>query len=128
MSKTPSQEWASRIAEYKNTCRNIVKSSDSIRFAGVINEFGRTLAGAKRNDFTPLLDRERARNEFFVVSALLSMRKRNSASMGALDHMVLRHKKVTILALLDGTIAYYISVSPREKDLDELASCIKRLI
>lgn len=110
MAKTPSQKWQDRIADHKAACRKIVSSSRAVRYAGVINEFGRTLAGATRPGVKPHLKAEDAKNEFFAVSIILSLRKKSSAGMGPLDHAMLRHEKITVVTFPHGADTYYVSV------------------
>lgn len=110
MARTASQKWGTRIARHKAACRGIVGSSSAVRYAGVINEFGRTLAGATRPGVRSHLSAEQAKNEFFAVATLLSVRKRSSAAIGALDHAVIRHEKITVVAFMSGKDTYYVSV------------------
>ena len=49
--------------------------SNSIRYAGVINVYGRTLTGIVRPNQKPLLKSEQIKNEFFIISNLISLRK-----------------------------------------------------
>ena len=127
MAKTASEKWGSRIAGHKAACRGIVSSSAAIRYAGVINEFGRTLAGATRPGVKSHLSAEQAKNEFFAVSTLLSMRKRSSAAIGALDHAVIRHEKITVVAFMSGADTYYVSVEGGRAVTAAMVSRIKRI-
>ena len=63
------------IKKYKIQCREIINLANSIRYAGVINEFGRTLTGAVRPGVKPLLNSEQVKNEFFIISTLMTLRK-----------------------------------------------------
>lgn len=127
MAKTPSQKWQDRIAGHKAACRKIVSSSSAVRYAGVINEFGRTLAGATRQDVKPHLKAEEAKNEFFAVSIILSLRKRSSAAIGPLDHAVLYHEKITVVAFHHGTDTYYVSVDAGRSVSRAMVARIKRI-
>ena len=128
MSDTPSEVWAAKIVTCKEKCREIVSSSSSVRFAIAINEFGRTLTGASQGGMRPLLSRVQARNEFYMISALLTLRKANSDALGVLNHAVIRHSNVSILVFLRGEITYYISLNPSEEDIAGMVSIIKKLI
>ena len=127
MARTASQKWGSRIARHKAACRGIVSSSDAIRYAGVINEFGRTLAGATRPGVKSYLSAEQAKNEFFTVSTLLSMRKRSSAAIGGLDHAVIRHEKITVVAFASGRDTYYVSVDAGHAVGEAMVSKMKQI-
>ena len=53
-------------AKYKESCNSILAISQHIRYAGIMNRFGRTLAGNLRKGLVPLLKPDEARNEFFI--------------------------------------------------------------
>ena len=128
MKKTPSQKWNTAIIKYKNQCRRIMAVSKSVRYAGVINEFGRTLTGTIRPGTKPLLDSEQVKNEFFIISTLVTLRKGPASAVGALDYVALKHKKVTILAYQKNKITYYVSIDGREKRLDRIIPAIRALL
>ena len=128
MAKTPEQKWKDTITKYKKQCQKIMGVSKSIRYAGVINEFGRTLTGTVRPGTKPLLKSEQVKNEFFVISTLMSLRKDTSNSVGKLDHVILQHQKVTIVILQKKNITYYVSIDRKEKGLEKIISSIKKMI
>ncbi|MEK0367382.1 MAG: hypothetical protein QQN45_05565, partial [Nitrosopumilus sp.] len=78
MIKTPAEKWKDTIIKYRKQCQNILKLSNSIRYAGAINVYGRTLTGIIRPDLKPLLKSEQVKNEFFIISTLMSLRKNTS--------------------------------------------------
>ena len=55
MTKTKVQIWKEEIIGYRKKCQNILKLSKNIRYAGVINVFGRTLAGIIQSEVKPLI-------------------------------------------------------------------------
>ena len=75
MQKTPADKWKATISKYKSQCQKIMGVSKSIRYTGVINEYGRTLTGIVRPGVKPLLKSEQVKNEFFIISTLMSLRK-----------------------------------------------------
>ena len=128
MVKTPAQKWNATITKYKNQCRKIMGVSKSIRYAGVINEFGRTLTGAVKPGVKPLLNSEQVKNEFFIISTLMTLRKGPSNAVGNLDYVVLKHQKVSIVAFQKNKITYYVSINGTEKKLDKIIPAIRKLI
>ena len=128
MAKTPEQKWKDTITKYKKQCQKIMGVSKSIRYAGVINEFGRTLTGTVRPGTKPLLKSEQVKNEFFIISTLMTLRKEPSNAIGKLDYVVLKHVKVSILAYQKNNITYYVSIDAKEKGLDKIIPKIKKLI
>ena len=128
MSKTPAQKWKSSIIAYRKKCQKILGTSKSIRYTGIINEFGRTLTGLVRPGVIPLWNAEQVKNEFFIISTLMTLRKTYDKKVGTLDYVLLQHPKVTILALQRKNITYYISIDSKTRDIEKLVSKIKKII
>ena len=127
MVKTPADKWKDTVIKYKKQCQNILKISNSIRYAGIINVYGRTLTGIVRPTLKPLLKSEQVKNEFFIISTLMSLRK-NTSTVGKLEHMILQHQKITIVILQKNDITYYVSINRKEKGLEKIISSIKKTI
>jgi len=125
--KTPAEKWKDTIIKYRKQCQNILKLSNSIRYAGVINVYGRTLTGIVKPNLKPLLKSEQVKNEFFVISTLMSLRK-NTSTVGRLEYMILQHQKITIVVLQKNDITYYVSINRKEKGLEKIISSIKKTI
>jgi len=128
MKKTPTDRWQNTITNYKKKCQNILKLSNNIRYAGVINAYGRTLTGVIKPNLTPMLKSEEVKNEFFIVSTLISLRQASDSSVGKLDYVLLKHSKVHIVILHKKEITFYISINPKEKNFEQLVSKIKKTI
>ena len=128
MIKTPADKWKDTIIKYRKQCQNILKLSNSIRYAGVINVYGRTLTGIVRSNLKPLLKSEQVKNEFFIMSTLMSLRKDTSNGIGKLEHVVLQHQKVTIVIIHKNDVTYYVSINRKEKGLEKIISSIKKTI
>ena len=128
MKKTPQQKWNSSIIKFRKKCQQIIKVSDSIRYVGVINEYGRTLSGIIKPGIKPLLKSEQVKNEFFIVSTLMTLRKSPDSPLGKLDYVVLKHQKVSVIAFQRNKETYYVSISGQEKELNKIIPKIKKLI
>ena len=128
MQKTPTDKWQNTIINYKKQCQNILKLSNNIRYVGVINAYGRTLTGIIKPNLKPLLKSEEVKNEFFIVSTLISLRQASDNSVGKLDYILLKHSKAHIVILHKKEITFYISINPKEKNFERLISKIKKTI
>ena len=128
MKKTPTDRWQNTIINYKKKCQNILKLSNNVRYAGVINAYGRTLTGVIKPNLKPLLKSEEVKNEFFIVSTLISLRQASDNSVGKLDYILLKHSKAHIVILHKKEITFYISINPKEKNFEQLVSKIKKII
>ncbi len=128
MVKTPADKWKDMVIKYRKQCQNILKLSNSIRYAGVINVYGRTLTGIVKPNLKPLLKSEQVKNEFFIISTLISLRKNTANTVGKLEYIILEHQKITILVLQKNDLTYYVSINRKEKDLKKIISSIKKII
>jgi hypothetical protein len=128
MLKTPQQKWKEAIVTYRKKCQKILGLSKSIRYAGIINEYGRTLTGMVRPNTIPLWSAEEVKNEFFIISTLMTLRKLYAQKVGALDFLLLSHPKVTILAFQRKNITYYVSIDVKTKNIENLVSKIKKIL
>ncbi len=128
MVKTPADKWKDTVIKYRKQCQNILKISNSIRYAGVINAYGRTLTGIVKPNLKPLLKSEQVKNEFFIVSTLMSLRKDTVSTVGKLEHVILQHQKVIIVILQKNNVTYYVSINRKEKGLEKIILKIKKTI
>ena len=128
MVKTPEQKWKESINNYKKKCQKILKVSNSIRYVGIINEYGRTLTGIIRPGEKPLLKSDQAKSEFFIISTLQTFRKKSSYSLGKLDYLLLKHQKVSVLVFQKNNITFYVSIESNEKNLSNIVTKIKKII
>lgn len=111
MQKSPNQKWNEQITQYRKKCQSILEISKSIRYVGLINEYGTTLTGILKPGLSTLLSRESARNEFFLVSTLLTMRNKASSALGKMNHVIFKHDKITVIVFQRKEGIYYISIN-----------------
>jgi len=128
MARTPEEQWKNQIIQYRKKCQELLSISPSIRYAGVINSYGRTLTGILKTGLKPLLKSEQVKNEFFIISTLMTLRKDSESAVGKLDHVLLEHQKITILLANKGNVTYYVSIDKKQKDIDKLILKIKKVI
>ena len=128
MVKTPAEKWKDTIVNYRKKCQKIIEVSPSIRYAGIINAYGRTLTGIVRPDVKPLLKTKKIKNEFFILSTLMNLRKETSNSVGKLNYVLLDHQKVSIVIFQKNNLTYYVSLDGKEKNISSIISKIKKLI
>lgn len=128
MEKTPSETWKNQITEYRKKCQSILGLSKNIRYVGVVNAYGRTLTGIIGPDVSPLLKSEQVKNEFFIISTLMSLRKNTVNAIGKLDHILLQHQKINIVVFQKNNLTYYVSIDRKEKELEKIISSAKKII
>jgi hypothetical protein len=128
--KTPIQKWNANIEVYRKKCQKILLISESIRYVGLINEYGRTLTGIIKEGRNPLLKAGEVRNEFFLISTLLSMRRVHYSAIGEMEYAIFKHCKITLLAFQRKEGTYYISIDKKAAfgSLAKMIDKIKKLI
>ena len=68
------------------------------------------------------------KNEFFIISTLVSLRKNIASTVGKLEHVILQHQKVIILILQKNDMTFYISINRSERGIEKLITLIKKVI
>jgi hypothetical protein len=100
-------------AKYKERCNSILAISQDIRYAGVMNRFGRTLAGNLRKGLVPLLKPDEARNEFFIEATRNQLRRNFEKSIGRTEYTFTENEKVKILTIASEEHFYYITMDKK---------------
>ena len=128
MVKTPAEKWKDTIINYRKKCQKIIQVSKSVRYAGAINAYGRTLTGIVRSNVTPLLKSEQIKNEFFILSTLMNLRKNAADTVGKLNYVLLEHQKISIIIFQKSNMTFYVSIDRKEKNINSIISKIKKII
>jgi hypothetical protein len=110
-------------AKYKQKCSNVLAISPRIRYAGIINKFGRTLAGGLRKGVVPLLRPDEARNEHFIEATRNQLRRSFEKSIGLAEYTFTENEKVKILTIAGQEHFYYITM-----DKDTSANEVMKII
>ena len=108
---------------YKQECSNILAVSPRIRYAGIINKFGRTLAGGLRKGVVPLLKPDEARNEHFIEATRNQLRKNFEKSIGQEVYTLTENEKVKIITMSSEEYFYYVTMD-KETSTNEVMKII----
>jgi uncharacterized protein DUF6659 len=120
MSRTQADPETQR---YREKCNNILAISPHIRYAGIMNKFGRTLAGGLRKGVVPLLKQDEARNEYFIEATRNQLRRNFERSIGRTEYTFTENEKVKILTLASEDHFYYLTM-----DKDTPAAEVTKII
>ncbi len=112
------------IQLYKQKCNNILAISTRIRYAGIMNKFGRTLAGGLRKGVVPLLKPDEARNEHFIEATRNQFRRNFEKSIGREEYTLTENEKVKILTLSSEDHFYYVTLD-KETPINEVVKIIE---
>jgi flagellar biosynthesis/type III secretory pathway chaperone len=83
----------------KEKCKKIQSISPRIRYVGMINDFGRTIAGHIRSGVVPLFNREQAVNDHFIEAMRTNLRKALYSAVGNVNYSYTEHEKVKMLTV-----------------------------
>ena len=122
------ESWAKTITIHRKKCEKILSFSKEIRYAGVFNEYGRTISGKIRPGVKPLFSPNAVREEFFAIASLMRLREKSSKGLGDVEFISINHKKINILLFYKNGITYYITISSKTKPASKLITKIKKLI
>jgi hypothetical protein len=114
------------IRVYKQECHRILAVSSRIRYAGIMNKFGRTLAGGLRKGVVPLLKPDEARNEHFIEATRNQLRRNFEKSIGREEYTLTENEKVKIITLSSEDHFYYVTLD-KETQTNEVMIIIEKI-
>ena len=116
--------------KYRQKCSNILAISPRIRYAGIMNKFGRTLAGGIRKGVVPLLKQDEARNEYFIEATRNQLRKNFEKSIGKTEYTFTENEKVKILTISSEDHFYYITMDKDAPtgEVTKIIEAVKKLV
>lgn len=103
-------------SQYKLRCKKILEISPKIRYAGITNKFGRTIAGQLRIGIIPFLKPEDMKNELFVHSMIYNIRRNYENAVGDTQFIMIASSNVDIVSFHIKDFIYYITL---EKNVDK---------
>ena len=115
---------SSKIFDYTKICKSIMTLDPKIRFAGVINERGRLVAGGMRENVEPLESKKDDEMIFMELALRVKMRKEFDKQLGTVNFaMASRQRAIAMSFPLGEDILYVVS----EPDADYAALAKKVL-
>ena len=112
------------IRKHKEICDKILAISSKIRYVGMINKFGKTIAGNLRKGISPLFKPEQARDEFFLAATREFLRKDFNSTLGKIYFTLTVHEKVKIVSFTSDTVTFYITME-KDTSYDEIVKVVE---
>ena len=101
---------ADKIFDYPQVCSSVLAIDPEIRFAGVINERGRLVAGGMRENVAPLESEKDDEMIFMELALRVKMRKEFDKQLGYVNFaMASRERALAISVPLGEDILYVVS-------------------
>lgn len=87
-------------------------AAPSVRFAGAVNRMGTLAAGSFRKGVRSYLDDEADRTAYMQFAMEIFLGEEFDEKLGAVEHVVTRRKKVTVVCLPVGEHVVIVSAEP----------------
>jgi len=101
---------STKIFDYTKICKTILLLDPKIRFAGVINERGRLVAGGMKENVAPLENEKDDEMIYMELALRVKMRKEFDKQLGRVNFaMASRERALAISFLLNDDILYVVS-------------------
>ncbi len=85
------------IKEYENRCQDILED-DEVRFAGLLDEFGKLLAGGYKQNINPRLTEEQQDLVCKELASRVAKRKKYDIELGRVKYSASRREHVVIMS------------------------------
>ena len=100
----------SKIFDYPKICKSVLSIDTKIRFAGVINERGRLVAGGMKENVTPLENEKDDEMIYMELALRVKMRKEFDKQLGRVNFaLASRERALAISFLINDDILYVVS-------------------
>jgi len=114
------------LAKYQKQCEKIL-SEPEIRFAGIISEMGRLIAGGFKKGIIPLEDDSERQKLYMELALRVATRREFDSSMGRVKYSAARREKVVMMSFPLKNCILMVVAEP-QVNIDRLAyRIIKKL-
>jgi hypothetical protein len=111
---------------YDQKCKKLL-DYEEIRFAGLINNMGRLVAGGYKTGISPLEDDAERKKMYMELALRVSMRKEFDYSLGPVKYAASRREKVVMLSFPLNSNVLLVSAEPNV-DIDKTANKIMKQV
>ena len=125
--KSSSIKLSSKIFDYTKICKTILTIDPKIRFAGVINERGRLVAGGMKENVEPLESEKDDEMIFMELALRVKMRKEFDRQLGRVNFAMASRERALALSFLLNEDILYVVTEP-DADYGQLPKKILQLI
>jgi len=101
---------SAKIYDYSKICNSVYALDPKIRFAGMINERGRLVAGGMKENVEPLENEKDDEMIFMELALRVKMRKEFDKQLGSVNFaMASRERALAISVIINDDILYVVS-------------------
>ncbi len=110
-----SQIKAEKVLYFEKFCKKILEFDSTIRFAGIISDRGKLVAGGFRNGITPFIEDRDQEMVFMEVALRIKMRNEFNETLGRVNFTISDREKIIVMSMPLGNFVLYLSA---EKNFD----------
>jgi hypothetical protein len=82
---------------YESKCSQLTQEKE-IRFAGIIDESGKLIAGGFKSGITPLENDENRLDDFMEFASRISLRKEFDKTLGPINYLAARRDRLVLIS------------------------------
>ena len=120
-------ELADKIYDYAKICDSVFAIDSKIRFAGVINERGRLVAGGMKENVEPLENEKDDEMIFMELALRVKMRKEFDKQLGPVNFAMASRERALAISFILNEDILYVAAEP-DSDYGSLPKKILEII
>ena len=106
---------AEKVSYFEKFCKKILEFDSAIRFAGIISDRGKLVAGGFRNGITSFIEERDHEMAFMEVALRIKMRNEFNETLGRVNFTISDREKIIVMSMPLGNFVLYLSA---EKNFD----------
>ena len=120
-------ELSDKIYDYAKICESVFAIDPKIRFAGVINERGRLVAGGMKENVEPLENEKDDEMIFMELALRVKMRKEFDKQLGPVNFAMASRKRALAISFILNEDILYVAAEP-DSDYGSLPKKILEIV
>ncbi len=106
---------AEKVLYFEKFCKKILEFDSTIRFAGIISDRGKLVAGGFRNGIAPFIEERDHEMAFMEVTLRIRMRNEFNEKLGRVNFSISDRERIIVMSMPLGNFVLYLSA---EKNFD----------
>ena len=103
---------SSKVYDYESICNSILSINPKIRFAGIINERGRLIAGGMKANVEPLETEKDDEMIFMELALRVKMRKEFDNQLGLVNFAMASRERALAISVIINDDVLYVAAEP----------------
>ena len=106
---------------YETKCKQLINEKE-IRFAGIIDENGKLIAGGFKDGLSPLENNENKLDDFMEFASRVSLRKEFDKTLGPINYLAARRDRLVLISFPFPISRFVLLISAEPTvDIEKLA-------